>query len=221
VLKLFKWLPNSLKKILSKFNVDLIFLVLVLILVQTMMTSCSSLNKSRVYAGLGGALAGAGVGAGVGEVIGERNGYKKRSNVLGGAAIGAASGAIFGVMLANFFWNEDPENREMKQMIIKSGSAGSKKDDETAQAIADLPPTSDIFAARQKALVEIFKQQNPNAKVYDVTSEPLPDDLKDEVMKQKIIIYDIPEQVVKLPDGRTILIKKTSAKEHYFEESKH
>ena len=77
--------------------------------------------------------------------------------------------------------------------------------------------TDDIVKAHQKILEDYLKKNNTKYKIYNVKGEPLPDDMKNEVMKQKIIVYELPAQVIHLPDGRTIKIKKTTAKEHFFE----
>lgn len=188
----------------------------ILIIMIVSLVSCSTVNKARTYGAIGGAAAGAGIGLGVGELIDNRNGYTRESNKLTGLAVGTITGAITGAILANFFWNEDPENREMNQMILDP--VHSNKEIPLIQN-QDFG-MDQITRQREVALRKVFEKIDPQVKVYDVDTEPLPDDLKDEIQRQKIIIYDLPEQTIHLKDGRTIIIKGTKAKEHIYEAPK-
>ncbi len=148
-------------------------------------SSCASLKKSMVYGG----LAGGGIGAFSGSAL-SPDSYSKTPNALIWGGLGMAAGAALGY----FFFKDDPENRELPQMILQE----NKK----------IPTTEDF------ATPVIIPSSAVKYRVMDV---PLPEGLKQKVPRPSIIEMTIPERIQKLEDGRTIIIDEHKATEVVYE----
>ena len=159
---------------------NICFLVLLLSLV-----SCSSLRKSLVYGGLSGAAIGGFAGSSL-----SPDAYSRTPNALIWGAVGLATGAALGY----FFFNDDPENRELPQMILK---------DEMKMK------TSGDFAAPIIIPTE--------ATMYRINDGELPASLRSKVPKPSIIELTIPERIQKLQNGRTLVIEEHKATEIVYE----
>lgn len=83
--------------------------ILIITLTVSMLSSCSTLNKSVFY----GALSGATLGA-----VGGGTLSPTRSDVAPNVALWGAVGALIGAGLGYFFFMDDPENKEMPSMIL-------------------------------------------------------------------------------------------------------
>lgn len=160
-----------------------------LILIGLILTSasCSSLKKSMVYSGLGfgavGALAGSSLSP---------DEYSRPHN----AAIVGGIGALLGAGLAYYFWKDDPENRDLKQMIIPGNKIDSSNLDSRQQII--IPRESSKYQMRDLG-VEV------------------PENIKKKLPKAYVIEHVIPERVEKLNDGKSISIESHKAYEVSFE----
>ena len=147
--------------------------------------SCTSLRKSLVYGGLSGAAIGGFAGSSL-----SPDSYSKTPNALIWGGLGLAAGAALGY----FFFNDDPENRELPQMILKKDKKIRTSDDFSAPVII---PSS--------------------ATKYKVRDVDLPASLKSKVPRPSIIELTIPERIQKLENGRTLVIEEHKATEVVYE----
>jgi hypothetical protein len=150
-----------------------------------LISSCSSLKKSMVYGGLSGGAIGAFAGSSL-----SPDSYSKTPNALIWGGVGLALGSALGY----FFFNDDPENRELPQMILKEEKRMNTSEDFAAPVII---PSS--------------------ATKYKVNDAPLPEALKGKVPRPSIIEMTIPERIQKLENGRTLVIEEHKATEIVYE----
>jgi hypothetical protein len=147
--------------------------------------SCSSLRKSLVYGGLAGGAIGAAAGSSL-----SPDAYSRTPNALIWGGVGLAAGAALGY----FFFKDDPENRELPQMILKDEKKIKTSDDFSNPVII---PSS--------------------ATKYKVKEVELPESLRAKVPKPSIIELTIPERIQKLENGRTLVIESHKATEVVYE----
>jgi hypothetical protein len=158
-----------------------IFLILIII----SSTSCSSLRKSLVYGGISGGAIGGFAGSSL-----SPDAYSRTPNALIWGGIGAALGAALGY----FFFKDDPENRELPQMILRERDHKKDSDEFTSPIVVPLAATK-----------------------YKVNDTELPDSLKSKVPRPSIIELTIPERIQKLENGRTLVIEEHKATEVVYE----
>jgi hypothetical protein len=158
-----------------------IFFIIIIIL----SSSCSSLRKSIVYGGLSGAAIGGFAGSSL-----SPDTYSRTPNAFIWGGLGLMAGAALGY----FFFNDDPENRELPQMILKKERKIKTLEDISAPIVI---PTS--------------------ARKYKVQDVGLPASLKSKVPIPSIIEMTIPERIQKLENGRTIVIEEHKATEVVYE----
>ena len=149
------------------------------------LTSCTSLRKSMVYGG----LAGGAIGAYAGSAL-SPDSYSKAPNALLWGGVGSLAGAALGY----FFFHDDPEKRDLPQMILKDQNKIRSTEDFSAPMII---PTE--------------------ASKYKINSGPLPDSLRSKVPHPSIIEMTIPERIQHLENGRTIVIEAHKATEVVYE----
>jgi hypothetical protein len=163
-----------------------------LLIITITSSSCSSFNQSAnstiMYGGLGGAV----VGAGAGYAFSPDRDSDVFNSVLWGA-VGAFIGAGIGYLLRS----DDPDNREMKQMI------------RSEKGINDIKPLNEDFG---------FQLIKPTeSRSYIVPDQKIPDRLKGLVKKQIITEHIISERVEKKESGKTIVYPETKVYEYDFE----
>lgn len=151
------------------------------------MTSCSSLKKSLVYSGLGFGLAGGLVGSTL-----SPDKYSKPHNT----AIGASVGVLLGAGVAYMLWKDNPENMDLKTMIIPREKIN---EGDTFQS-----PTFVIPKSSHRYKVEEL----------DIA---VPPEVKAKLPKPNVIEHLIPEREVKMENGRTISIEEHKAWEVLYE----
>lgn len=156
-----------------------------LVSILLLLTSCTSLRKSLVYGGLAGGTIGAFAGSSL-----SPDSYSKAPNAL----VWGGVGALAGVALGYFFFNDDPENRDLPQMILKDQNKIRSTEDFSAPMII---PTQ--------------------ASKYKVKDSPLPDSLRSKVPHPSIIEMTIPERIQHLENGRTLVIEAHKATEVIYE----
>ena len=149
------------------------------------LSSCTSLRKSMVYGG----LAGGAIGAYAGSAL-SPDSYSKAPNALIWGGVSALTGAALGYL----FFNDDPENRDLPQMILKDQKKIRTSEDFSAPMII---PTE--------------------AHMYKIKNGPLPDSLKSKVPHPSIIEMTIPERIQHLDNGRTLVIEEHKATEIVYE----
>jgi hypothetical protein len=158
---------------------------LILLAILASSVSCTTLRKSLVYGGLSGAAIGGFAGSSL-----SPDAYSRTPNALIWGGVGLAAGAALGY----FFFNDDPENRELPQMILKDEKKIKTSEDFSAPII--IPTT---------------------ATKYRVKDVELPDSLKSKVPRPSIIELTIPERIQKLENGRTLVIEEHKAIEVVYE----
>jgi len=168
----------------------------ILILIAIFLSSCSSLRGSIMT----GSIIGGSLGAMSGVVF-SPNKESRNGNALVFGAIGAGAGAL----LANYFYSNDPENRDLKQMMIPEDPL-KKKNEEV--------PLFDFNPELKNLKPEItFKP----TKKYEIPIEKLPDELKGKVKKQYLLEYETDAKTIQY-QGKTIEISPFKAYEHVYEE---
>lgn len=156
-----------------------------LVVILLTFTSCSSLKKSLVYGGLSGGAIGAVAGSSL-----SPDAYSRAPNAFIWGGLGLVTGAALGY----FFFKEDPENRDLPQMILRENKKMDRSEDYTGPVII---PTS--------------------ALKYKVQDTDLPPSLKSKIPKPSIIELTIPERIQKLENGRTLVIEEHKATEVIYE----
>jgi hypothetical protein len=81
-------------------------------------TSCSSLKRQRIISSAVGTIIGGVVGAHLGKAL-SPNGASETHNAALGGSIGVLVGGASGYGLGTLFWRDNPENMELKQMILE------------------------------------------------------------------------------------------------------
>lgn len=149
-------------------------------------SSCSTMRKSIFY----GALSGITLG-----VVGGSTLSPDKESVAPNMAVWGSIGALIGVGLGYFFFMDDPENRDLPNMILPKQKA-------------DLSPLGKL---------ESFNITPTDSKKYKVESGPIPEHLKNKVKAPFIIEHEIPERVEQLENGKTITVEKHKAWEYSYE----
>lgn len=169
---------------------------LIIILTGTMLLSgCSSLRGSITVGSIIGGTLGAMSG-----VVFSPNKESRNGNALIFGTVGAASGAL----LSHYFYTNDPENRDLKQMIIPNDPL--KKNTEV--------PLFDFSPELKNIKPELsFKP----IKKYEVPIEKLPESLQGKVKKQYLLEYESEAKTIQY-QGKTIEIAPFKAYEHVYEE---
>lgn len=162
--------------------------IFVLFALLVVTVSCSTLKKSVFYGG----LVGAGLGVAGGAAL-SPNPESRNPNM----AVWGSVGALIGAGLGYFFFQDDPENRELPSMILpgRENHLSQGKQDKFER---------DIVIPR-------------DSKKYEVETGPLPDHLKDKVKKPYIIEHTIPERIETLQNGKSITVEQHKAWEVSFE----
>jgi hypothetical protein len=147
---------------------------------------CSSLKRSMVYGGLAGGM----MGGIAGNVL-SPNPESRTPNI----AVWGSVGALIGAGLGYYFFNDDPENQDLPNMILPSN---------------------------QKELTLEGKLQNTiiipkDSRKYQIERGPIPEHLKGKVKNPFVIEHVIPERVEEFKNGKTITIEAHKAWEVSFE----
>lgn len=170
---------------------SLIFITLGFVL----LSGCSSLRGSLSIGSMVGGTLGAMSG-----VVFSPNKESRNGNALVFGAMGAASGAL----LSYYFYTNDPENRDLKQMMIPNDPL--KKNVEV--------PLFDFNPELKNIKPELsFKP----IKKYEVPIEKLPESLQGKVKKQYLLEYETEAKTIQY-QGKTIEIEPFKAYEHVYEE---
>lgn len=160
-----------------------------MIILSLLLLGCSTTKESVIYGGLSGAAIGASTGYALSP--------DKESNLFNAAiwgAVGTAIGAGVGYLLRS----EDPDNKEMKQMI--------RKDDDS---LKDKPYSDDLGYQILKPL---------ESKKYVIPDQKnVPENLKGKIKKQVITEHVIEERVEKKEGGKTLVFPETKVYEYDFE----
>ena len=93
------------------------------------LTGCSSIKRQQIYSGFAGMVIGGTIGSIMGKSMSPTR-RDERYNQLLGTSIGTLVGAMAGVGLGTLFWNDNPENQPLNNMILKDApkNVGSKKE---------------------------------------------------------------------------------------------
>ncbi len=133
-----------------------------------LLTSCSTLKRQQLFSGITGALIGGSIGAMIGKSLSPNERSDQLNMILGGS-LGALAGSAGGVALGTYFWQEDPTNIPMENMLIK---------DDLAKASP--PPTE------YKVLIPQDLKKIP-------LEGELPPSLKGKLKKGHVLTFEIPE----------------------------
>lgn len=165
-----------------------------LILLGLITTSCSTLKSSL----LTGSITGGSLGVASG-VIFSPNKESRSANALVFGVIGASLGAL----LTHYFYTNDPESRDLKQMILDDDKTKLKKE----------VPLFDFNPDLKNIKPDVsFKP----VKKYEVPIEKLPESLQGKVKKQFLLEYETEGKTIQY-EGRTIEISPFKAWEHVYE----
>lgn len=160
------------------------------------LSSCSSLRGSIST----GSIIGGSLGAMSGMVF-SPNKESRNGNALIFGALGAGAGAL----LAHYLYTNDPENKDLKQMMIPDDPL-KKKGEEV--------PLFDFSPELKNMKPELsFKP----IKKYEVPIEKLPESLQGKVKKQYLLEYESEAKTIQY-QGKTIEISPFKAYEHVYEE---
>jgi hypothetical protein len=170
----------------------------ILFLLSMLLSGCSSLRGTLIT----GSLLGGSFGAMSGVVF-SPNQESKPGNALIFGAIGAGLGALIG----HYFYTNDPENRDLKQMLYEKDLKGNGENRSKDVGLFDFAPE--------------LKNIKPDVsfkpvKKYDVPLEKLPENLKGKVKKQYLLEYETEGKTIQY-EGRTIEIAPFKAWEHVYE----
>lgn len=170
------------------------FLVIPFTISMLTFSSCSSLRSSLIT----GSVLGGSLGAASG-VIFSPNKQSKAGNALIFGTLSAGLGAL----LAHYFYTNDPENKDLKQMIFEDNKQPIKKE----------VPLFDFNPELKNIKPDVtFKP----VKKYEVPIEKLPDSLQGKVKKQFLLEYETESKTIQY-EGRTIEISPFKAWEHVYE----
>jgi hypothetical protein len=159
-------------------------------------SGCSSLRGSITT----GSIIGGSLGAMSGVVF-SPNKESRNGNALIFGALGAGAGAL----LAHYLYTNDPENKDLKQMMIPDDPL-KKKGEEV--------PLFDFSPELKNMKPELsFKP----IKKYEVPIEKLPESLQGKVKKQYLLEYESEAKTIQY-QGKTIEISPFKAYEHVYEE---
>lgn len=160
------------------------------------LSGCSSLRGSIST----GTIIGGSLGAMSGVVF-SPNKESRNGNALIFGALGAGVGAL----LAHYLYTNDPENKDLKQMMIPDDPL-KKKGEEV--------PLFDFSPELKNMKPELsFKP----IKKYEVPIEKLPESLQGKVKKQYLLEYESEAKTIQY-QGKTIEISPFKAYEHVYEE---
>lgn len=160
------------------------------------LSSCSSLRGSIST----GSIIGGSLGAMSGVVF-SPNKESRNGNALIFGALGAGAGAL----LAHYLYTNDPENKDLKQMMIP---------DDPLKRKGEEVPLFDFSPELKNMKPELsFKP----IKKYEVPIEKLPESLQGKVKKQYLLEYESEAKTIQY-QGKTIEISPFKAYEHVYEE---
>jgi hypothetical protein len=168
---------------------------LLMILLLTQSSGCSSLRGSLIT----GTLIGGSIGSMGGAVF-----SPNKPSQLGNAFVFGAIGAGVGALLGHYFYSSDPENRDLKQMLLDNDSDHGRKRE---VPLFDFNP--DLKNIRPDVSFKPVKK-------YEVPLEKLPKDLEGKVKKQFLLEYQTEGKTIQY-EGRTIEIAPFKAWEHVYE----
>ncbi len=161
------------------------------------LSGCSTLRGSLTA----GSIIGGSLGAAGGVIF-----SPDKSSVPGNALIFGALGAGAGAMIAHYFFTNDPENRDLKQMMVPELAPINKKGEES--------PLFDFNPELKNIKPDLsFKP----VKKYEVPIEALPESLKGKVKKQYLLEYEAESKTIQY-EGKTIEVGPFKAYEHVYEE---
>ena len=169
---------------------------ILLFFLSIMFSGCSTLRGSISVGGIIGGTLGAMSGA-----IFSPN----KDSVPGNALVFGAMGAGAGALMANYLYTNDPENRDLKQMMVPELAPINKKEE---------APLFDFHPELKNIKPDLsFKP----VKKYEVPIEKLPDNLQGKVKKQYLMEYESEGKTIQY-EGKTIDIGPFKAYEHVYEE---
>ena len=169
---------------------------LIFLILSILISGCSSLRGALSTGGIIGGTLGAMSGA-----VFSPN----KDSIPGNALVFGAIGAGAGALMAHYLYTNDPENRDLKQMMLPELAPINKKDE---IPLFDFHPE--------------LKNINPDlsfkpVKKYEVPLEKLPESLQGKVKKQYLLEYESEGKTIQY-EGKTIDIGPFKAYEHVYEE---
>ncbi len=164
------------------------------------LVSCSTVKRSEFYGGLAGSFLGGTVGAMVGKQLSPQGKTNQQLNAALGATIGVATGGIIGAKAGRFFYGENPENRELKHML--------------------LPDKEDVsvmnFGLGEKDL--IINTNIVPSKRYLIPTEQIPKNIQEKMKRPVVIEHKVKEKYIQLPNNNTLYVPEFSVLEQTYEE---
>ena len=165
-----------------------------LLILSLVCASCSTLKGSMIT----GSVLGGSLGAASGVVF-----SPNKESRAGNALIFGTLAAGLGALIAHYFYSNDPENKDLKQMIFEDKQEQIKKE----VPLFDFNP--DLKNLKPDVTFKPVKK-------YEIPIEKLPDSLQGKVKKQFLLEYETESKTIQY-EGRTIEISPFKAWEHVYE----
>ncbi len=173
---------------------------LLLIGLSLLIISCSTVKRSEFYGGLAGAFLGGSVGAMIGNHLSPKGKINQQLNAALGATFGVATGGYIGAKAGRFFYGENPENRELSQMLRQETRDVSVMNlgigDQDIKINADIVPS----------------------KKYLIPTLQIPQNIQDKMKRPVVIEHKVKEKFIQLPNNKTLYVPEFSVLEQTYEE---
>ena len=163
---------------------------LLIILIGSLSTSCSTIKKQKLYSAITGAV----IGGALGTVIGKElspNKDSDRTNKLAGATSGVLIGGYLGTRVGEMFWYDNPEHRPQPDMIIDENLKNSMGSTRTEMRPIKIISPKNVKKVKLQGKIPSFlegKVKTGHVYIYDI------DEYEEVIEEENRIIYHEPHK---------------------------